>query len=344
MALGRLRFDETAFSQNYHYFRDRTAGETGAVVKADAYGTGAPRTVRILEREGCQHYFVASYGEAKAIHSYTSGKIYVLMGPQNAEEAELIASHGWIPILNSASQIRTWHSFRDQPAALHIDTGMHRLGVPVAECGDLELDGYNLCLILTHLACADDPEDPENRVQLDLFTGVAKHFSGIPTSIGNSAGILLGEEFQGSMTRPGLGLFGGNPWSKLANPMQPVITCEGLVVQIRSVPAGETVGYGGTYSAPRDMRVATVGLGYADGIPCNLSNRGYVVFDGPKMPIVGRVTMDSTQVDCTEQPLLREGDFVQFIGPDVPVDEVARLAGTISYEILTGLGNRFEFR
>lgn len=343
MSFGRILFDQHAFLANYEYFRSRSKGDAGAVVKANAYGTGSSRAASLLSGAGCRHFFVAVTEEAEAIKADATGAIYVLSGPKNREDAELLASNGFVPVLNSNAQIELWEPYKDKACALHVDTGMQRLGVAVEDCPNLTVDSFNLCLVMTHLACADEPEHPANRKQVREFSTVLPFFRGVPTSIGNSAGILNGEEFQGDVSRPGIGLYGGNPWQDLQNPLRSVVTCEGNVLQIREVPEGMPVGYSASFEARDNLRVATVGLGYADGIPRKLSNRGECVFNRFRMPIVGHVSMDATQIDCTNCPELVEGDYVQFFGDTISVDEVARIAGTIPYEILTRLGNRYEY-
>ncbi len=343
MQLGRILFDHQAFLSNFDYFRSRSTGETGAVVKANGYGTGSSRASRLLREAGCKHFFVAVLDEADAIKANTSGQIYVLSGPTNSEDAERIASQGYVPVLNSVLQVELWRPYRDRACALHIDTGMQRLGIAVGDCPNLVVDSFNLCLVMTHLACADVPEHSFNRDQIREFSRVLPFFPGAPTSIGNSAGILNGEEFQGDVVRPGIGLYGGNPWKARPNPFRPVVTCEGMVLQIRRVHKGESVGYSASYVAQEEIRVATVGLGYADGIPRSVSNRGECAFNGVRMPVVGHISMDATQVDCSNCLELVEGDYVQFFGDTISVDEVAQTARTIPYEILTHLGNRYDY-
>lgn len=343
MPLGRILFDSHAFLKNYDYFRSNSIGETGAVVKANAYGTGASRATSLLRDAGCEHFFVAVLEEGIEIKANTSGAIYILSGPSNGEDAERIAAEGFVPVLNSISQIELWERYKDKDCAVHVDTGMQRLGIAVEDCQELAIDSLNVSLVMTHLACADVPEHPANQKQVREFSKVRRFFSGVRTSIGNSAGILNGEEFQGDVVRPGIGLYGGNPWTERVSPVRPVVTCEGVVLQIRKVRRGESVGYNASYVAQDELRVATVGLGYADGIPRSLSNCGECAFKNVRMPFVGHVSMDATQLDCTSCSELCEGDFVQFFGDTISVDEVAQRARTIPYEVLTGLGNRFEF-
>lgn len=343
MPLGRILFDSHAFLKNYHHFRSNSKGETGAVVKANAYGTGASRATSLLRDAGCKHFFVAVLEEGIEIKAITSGAIYILSGPSNGEDAERIAAEGFVPVLNSISQVELWERYKDKACAVHVDTGMQRLGIAVEDCPKLAIESFNVCLVMTHLACADVPKHPANHQQVHEFSEVLRYFRGVPTSIGNSAGILNGEEYQGDVVRPGIGLYGGNPWTELPSPVHPVVTCEGVVLQIRKVRRGETVGYAASYVAQDELRVATVGLGYADGIPRSLSNCGECAFENIRLPFIGHVSMDATQIDCTSCLQLAEGDFVQFFGDTISVDEVAQKARTIPYEVLTGLGNRFEY-
>ena len=324
MGHSRLTVDLDALAANYRVFRARSEDGVAAVVKADAYGLGMASVSRRLHEEGCRRFFVATEEEGLALRRELPRdcEIYVFSGEVSAQ--------GLIPVANQPSQLRPG------PVAVHVDTGMHRLGfVP----GEVPED-IDVRLLLTHLACADTPDHPQNAIQLKRFEAVAARFPGVPVSIGNSAGILNGVR---GMGRPGIGLYGGNPYSDRDNPMRCVATLEGQVLQVRRVRAGESVGYGGTARLERDAVVAVVGAGYADGVPRLLSNRGAVAIRGNRAPILGRVSMDMTHVEATDVALGR-GDWVEFFGPTVSVDEVARWAQTIAYEVLTGVGARAERR
>ena len=334
----RLRFDEQAFLANYTFFCARSKGETGAVIKSNGYGTGAIRAAHLLREAGCKHFFVANTVEATEIVSHAGGRIYVLLGPQNGEDASVIAYHGFVPVLNTTQQIEMWLDHRTRECAVQFDTGMKRLGLQVDDCHRLPLEELEPCLVMTHLACADNPDHPLNRHQVDSFGRVLDRFQGIPTSIGNSAGTLLGPEYHGDVTRPGIGLFGANPTNSNPSPVLPVVSCEGKVLQIHTVDAKQSVGYRASYKSSKPMRVATIGIGYAHGISRGLSNRGFVAFRGKRLPIVGQVSMDMTQIDCSSAPDLDIGDFVEFFGSQIPIEEVANSLDTISYEILTSVG------
>lgn len=339
MAFKRFTFDEQAFLANYALFSSRAVGACGAVVKANAYGTGVRRVVRLLEQKGCQHFFVATPNEGIAIRDLTTTNVYVLSGPTNDTVARQIAHHNLIPVLNSPNQLTLWEPYREFPCSIHVDTGMHRLGFEANTLDELDFSPFQIRLLMTHLACADDPDHPQNEIQLSHFNKVRTCFPNTPTSVGNSAAILIGEQFQGDIVRAGIGLYGGNPFVNRESPVEPVCTLEGRVLQIREVRANSPIGYKASFTTSTPTRVAVVGIGYADGVPRSLSNNGSVAFRGQSMPIIGKVSMDATQVDCTQVVDLKENDYVEFFGPTISVDEVASKSNTIAYEILSHVGN-----
>jgi alanine racemase len=336
----RLSIDLGALVANYQLMRDAARpGSAGAVVKANAYGLGDPAVGRALWAAGCRDFFVATASEGVALRGeLPDAVIYVFEGARQASVAELLAA-GLIPVLNHRAQLDVWRaSGGGRPAAVHLDSGLHRLGFPPdVKVGDFH--GVRVCLLVTHLACADEPDHPMNQRQLERFAAARGGFPGVPVSIGNAAAILHGGGMTGDIGRPGIGLFGGNPFANRPNPMRPVVTLEGRVLQIRDIAAGETVGYGATYTAPAPLRAAVVGLGYADGLPRLLSNRGEAAVAGTRCPIIGRVSMDLTVIDVSRVAADLD-DWVEFFGPTVTVDEVAGWAGTIAYEVLTGIGPR----
>jgi alanine racemase len=336
----RLRIDLGALVANYALFqRAARPGVAGAVVKADGYGLGAPPVVRALWSAGCRDYFVATVAEGVALRAeLPDAIIYAFEGARHDSVLDLLSA-GLIPVLNHAGQLDTWRrTAGGQAAAVHVDTGMHRLGFP-PDVTSSDFRGVRVALLMTHLACADDPDHPMNRRQLERLSQVRESFPGVPVSIGNSAGVLGGPELTGDLGRPGIGLYGGNPYLGAPSPVRPVVTLEGQIIQLRQVAAGESIGYGATYTARTPMQVAVVGLGYGDGLPRLLSNRGEAALGGRRCPIVGRVSMDLTVIDVTAAEASVE-DRVEFFGPTVLVDEVAAWAETIAYEILTGLGRR----
>lgn len=319
----RLIVDLDALAANYRRFRESASGGSAAVVKANAYGLGVAPVARRLAAEGCRQFFVATDAEGRELRQVLpDAEIFVFSGVVEGEDL--------IPVVNHADQMRAG------PIALHVDTGMRRLGFDDLDDAAIP-QGTEVRLLMTHLACADAPHHPLNRQQLAHFRALMARFPGVPASIANSAAILTGVEGIG---RPGIGLYGGNPYPGEENPMRCVATLEGEVLQVRNVPAGTPVGYGATHVTGRNSVIAVVGIGYADGVPRALSNIGQASLHTVRAPIVGRVSMDLTLVDATDLPSVRPGDWIEFFGRSIGIDEVAAWADTISYEILTGVGNR----
>lgn len=341
-----LRVDLDALARNYRLLREHAApAECAAVVKANAYGLGVEPVVRRLLREGCKRFFVATAAEAHELRTLApTAEIAVFEGAL-ASTVDALAKLDVRPVLNTVEQVERWRG--RGPALLHLDTGMNRLGLGSNDVAalavrkdvlaDLELD-----FVITHLACADTPGHPLNAEQLARFERMRRLLPSAPTSIGNSAGTLIDAAHRGDLVRPGIALYGGNPFSDRPNPMTPVVTLTAPILQLRDISDAQTVGYGATYLASPPARLAVVGIGYADGYPRRLGNGGVAAIDGRRVPVVGRVSMDLICVDVTALPRdsVRVGDPVELIGRTVGLDEVATAAGTISYEILTGLGHR----
>jgi len=348
-----LSIDLDALAENYQALVDRAApARCGAVVKANAYGLGMEPVARRLAASGCDCFFVATLPEALALRKIApAGHIYVLEGLWPEQVAAFSAAE-LLPVINSLAQLALWaDSDKPRRCIIQIDTGMSRLGLAPAEfrglVGDTSaLDSIRIDYLMTHLACADEPGNPLNQQQIGLFDELRALLPELPGSVGNTAGILNGPGFCGDLVRPGIGLYGGNPVPGISDPLQPVATLEGRVVQLREIPAATPVGYGAEFRARGPTTLATLGLGYADGYPRSLGNRGYGVIQGQRVPVVGRVSMDSLVVDITRlgAGALSPGDFVQLLGPDVDIDELARLGNTVSYELLTGFGTRLERR
>ena len=354
---GRITVDLGAVRANYERLAAAVApARVGAVVKADAYGLGAGPIVRALADAGCRDVFVAFLGEALRLRPHLSAdvRIHVLNGLAPGEEA-LCAARRVVPVLNSLAQARRWRETSRSvgaalPAALQIDTGMSRLGMAPAEAEGLlaERDftqGVELTLLMTHLACADVPDDPANRRQRERLRALADRVApDAPVSIANSAGSVLAPAFHGDLVRAGVALFGAAPAPGLVGRLQPVVRLEARVIQVRSVEAGAGVGYGLTYTAPRPSRLATLAIGYADGWSRRLGGIAATWFGGVRLPLVGRVSMDSMTVDVTALPpgAIDEGDHVELIGPNAPLETIAAQAETIPYEILTALGPRLR--
>lgn len=347
-----LTIDLEAVRANYRVLsRAAAPAHAAAVVKADAYGLGAARMALALMAEGCRTFFVAVASEGLDLRDLVGPgpDIHVLNGlPPGSER--VAAAAGLTPVLNSLPQLASWREAAPQsgprlPASLHVDTGMSRLGVSAEEAGRIAADpsatnGIDLALILSHLACAEDTENPANEAQLTRFEAARAKFPGVPASLANSSGIFLGQRYRFDMVRPGAALFGVNPTPSQGNPMARVVQLRAKVAQIRRLHPGDTVGYGRSFRAERAVHTATISLGYGDGWPRAAAAAAF--FQGVRLPFLGRVSMDSIVIDISALPegALQTGALVELIGPNQSVDDVARAAGTIGYEILTRLGQR----
>lgn len=355
-AAGLLTIDLGALAENYRLLSIEAApAKAAAVVKADAYGLGAEKVVPVLLEAGCRDFFVAHFSEALKLRPLIPGdaRLFVLNGLLPGDE-ETCADAGIIPVLNGVEQVARWKeeaAFREKalPAALQFDTGMSRLGLSMDEARALAadphgLEGIALEILMSHLACADEQENPANGAQLGVMQEAATLFPGVPVSFANSGGLFLTGDFKGALCRPGIALYGGNPSPDMENPMKPVVSLDVAVVQTRSVPAGTAIGYGGTLVADKPMRLAVISAGYADGLPRSLSSRGAAYWNGIRLPIAGRVSMDSIILDITALPegTLKLGDRVELIGTHQTLEQIATDADTISYEILTSLGARYR--
>ncbi len=353
-----LTIDLDAIAWNYALLRARvseTGGACGGVVKADGYGLGAGIVARRLAREGCRDFFVAHLAEGAAIKPAlpADARIYVMHGAMPGAEPDL-ARLGLIPALNSPEQLAAWsrqarQAGRELPALLQVDTGMSRMGFSPEEARQVaadpdKLSGVRLDYVMSHLACADDPSDPTNARQLAVFNQLRAVFPGVPGTLANSSGVFLGADYHADLARPGAALYGVAPVTGAPNPMRAVAHLTAKIVNIRTIPAGAGVGYGMTFRAAADTRVATIAIGYADGFLRSLSNSGAAFAHDVRLPIVGRVSMDSVGVDISalSPGRLAIGDTVELLGPNQGVDDLANAAGTIGYEILTSLGLRFH--
>ncbi len=350
---GRLTVDLGAIVANWRTIAARVApATTGAVVKADAYGLGAARVAPALARAGCRDFFVAHLVEARALAGAlpSDTRIFILNGLIPGEEAEAIAL-GVIPVLNAPEQVRAWAEAagalgRRLPAALQVDSGMARLGLTADEAGVLAddaalLDRIDLKLVMSHLASADEPYDSLNDAQLARFLALCGRLPPAPRSLANSGGAFLDPGFALDLVRPGVSLYGGAAHAG-GNGMATAVTLDAPVVQLRNVPSGTGIGYSHLLKSDAPMRLATVGLGYADGWPRELTGRGSAWFGGVRLPFAGRVSMDSIILDIGALPVgaLKVGDRVEFLGSNRPLDVVAEEARSISHEILARLGPR----
>ena len=349
---GVLTVDLDALARNYRTLRKAAARSTcGAVVKANAYGLGVGPVAGRLWDEGCRDFFVATAQEGAELRAeLAEADIFVFEGVLEGSAGSILDAE-LIPILNSIEQIGHWRRVgAARPAALHLDTGMSRLGLNGAQVREVSQAGLlrelELRYVLTHLACADVPTHPLNARQVRDFARLVKLLPEVRTSIGGSAGVLLGPEFRGDLVRPGVALYGGSPFANGGNPMEPVVTLEGIVLQTTTVGRRRTVGYGATHTVRSGARLAIVGAGFADGYPRALGNCGVAFAGGIEVPVVGRVSMDMVTLDVSgiAPADVQPGDTVELLGRNVLLDDLARAAGTIGYDILTGLGPRWQRR
>jgi alanine racemase len=343
-----LTIDLAALAENWRTLaRHCETAECAAVVKADAYGLGIEPAASALHRAGARTFFVALLSEAERLRAaLPDAVIYVLNGlpPGTAKRFTALDLR---PVLGSPDEIAEWAP-TGLPAALHIDTGMNRLGLTTEEARAFAAAPTSRpALVMSHLACADEPDHPLNAVQAARFREIAALFAGVPASLANSAATLLGAPYRFDLCRPGIALYGSNPIPSRQNPMRPVVGLDARIVQVRDVPAGESVGYGAAHIVRRDSRVAVLSLGYADGIiragGGSDDHPGAVVMAGGiPCPLIGRISMDLIAVDITDAPGLSRGERIEILGAHRGVDDLAAAAGTIGYEILTGLGRRYR--
>jgi alanine racemase len=355
---GILTIDVGAIVENWRALGARAQpAECAAVIKADAYGCGIAPVADALAKAGCETFFVAHLAEARAARQVAAGAaIYVLNGLLPGTAAAC-AESDLRPVLSSTAEFDEWTAFRTATAwlggaALHVDTGMNRLGLGIDEAAALAQRfprNPGIALVMSHFAIAEEADHPLNAKQMGLFRDVRALFPGIPGSLANSSGIFLGPDAHHDMVRPGVALYGANPTPEHLNPMRPVVRLEGRIVQVRDIAEGDTVGYGATWTAGRDSRVAAVCIGYADGFmraagSSNLRSGADAIVAGRRCPLAGRVSMDLLVVDITDlgehEP--QRGDFVTLLGDEIGVDDLAARAGTIGYEVLTSLGRRYR--
>lgn len=350
---GRLTIDLGALVANWQDLAQRARpGDCAAVVKANAYGLGIEPVTTALWTAGCRTFFVALPQEAFALRKILAdAQIYCLGGLTPGGAAHYVVQR-IRPVLNTLGEVDAWAEFAgDHPAALHIDTGMTRLGLSLDDAKTLSQDAtkvakLNLTHIMSHLACADEPDHPLNATQIANFSRARAMFPGIPGSLANSAGTLQDALFRHDLARPGIAIYGGRAINTAPNPMRPVISLEARILQVRDAKAGESVGYGAMHTLARASRIAIVGVGYADGYHRLIGNHpdARATINGHATPLLGRISMDLTAIDVTDSVFdsVHAGDLVSLINASHTIDNVADHAQTIGYEILTGLGTRYE--
>jgi alanine racemase len=356
---GILTIDLAAIEANWKKLAGMTIPvECAAVVKGDAYGCGLDPVARKLSKAGCRTFFVADVAEGRRVRAIApDATIYVLNGLMPGS-AQTFANDNLRPVINSTTELAEWDAFVatkkwNGGAALHVDTGMNRLGISIDEAiaiaTRIQSENHGFALLMSHLACAETPDHPLNDKQVRLFREIRIMYRGVASSLANSAGIFLGGTLYCDLVRPGVALYGANPVPGKPNPMRPVVELKGRIIQVRGVAKGDTVGYGATFSAARPSRVAVIAVGYADGfLRSAAANKGKaageVVVAGKRCPVAGRVSMDLIAVDVTDLPegTARRGDFATLIGEGMSVDDLAAGMGTVGYEVLTNLGRRYH--
>jgi alanine racemase len=357
-AAGMLSIDLSALAANWRELCARAApAECGAVVKADGYGCGIAPVSTALVHAGCRTFFVADLPEARSVRRIApAATLYVLNGLAPGT-AEAFAEADLRPVIGSLAELGEWREFRAASgwrgrAALHVDTGMNRLGLApeqAAEIAGRDAPLPEIVLLMSHFACAEEPGHPLNARQMAEFHQLRALFPGIPASLANSSGIFLGPDAHHDLVRPGVALYGANPTPGHLNLMRTVVRLEARVVQVREVAAGETVGYGATWTAQRPTRLAILAVGYADGLPRAASASdtkpgAEAIIAGRRCPLAGRISMDLLAVDVNDLPedSPRRGDFAALLDEEIGLDELASHAGTIAYEVLTRLGRRYR--
>lgn len=355
----KLYIDLDALCHNYQKLRDLSpTAICASVVKANAYGLGLEDVSRALSKAGCTHFFVAQPREAARLRKVQpKAQIMVLNGLYEAAE-DYYTEHNLIPVLNTVEEAEAWARFAEKkgeklPALAHIDTGMNRLGMSARECDDIFSNerlsqGLDILYLMSHLACADRPDDEHNRAQLKNFQDVLSKHPQARASLANSAGIFLGPDYHFDMTRPGYALYGGKSTDLAQAEMSPVVHLRAKFLQIRDVNTGESVGYGARWVAKRESVIGILPIGYGDGFSRLHGSptdelRGQVYVSGKKVPIIGRVSMDLMAVDLTElaQSSALRNMSVEILGENITIDELAESAQTIGYEVLTNLGSRY---
>lgn len=356
---GLLTIDLAAIGANWKRLYGMTVPvECAAVVKANAYGCGIEQVVPALNKVGCRTFFVADLPEARRVRALApEAVVYVLNGLMPGTAAAF-AGANLRPVINSTTELAEWDSFVaanhwQGGAALHVDTGMNRLGLTpeeaVAIAPRVQAEGHGFKLLMSHFACAEIPDHPMNDRQIRLFREIRILFRGVPSSLANSAGIFLGGTAHCDLVRPGIALFGGNPIPGQKNVMRPVVELKGRITQVRHVKKGDTVGYSASWTAARPTRLAIVASGYGDGYfraaaATKTKPAANVIIAGKQCPLVGRVSMDLLAIDVTDLPngVARRGEFATLIGGEIGVDELGAACGTIGYEVLTNLGRRYH--
>jgi alanine racemase len=335
----RLTIDAKAIQSNWRWLQERAGVPAGAAVKADGYGLGARETTEALIEAGCRDFFVSTWAEAEALGNLPADVSLVVLhgvGPSDMEAARRLSAR---PCLNTVEQVARWKEIATgRPCDVMVDTGINRLGLRPTEIG--ALDGLAIDTLHSHLACADE-DTAMNEMQLERFRAVTSVVPAKRYSMANSAGICLGSDYSFDLVRPGLALYGGVPRGEAEDNIRQVARVEAQVVQRRTIPEGESCGYGATFMAKEDTKAAILNIGYADGYLRGFSSHGSAFAGEYALPVLGRVSMDLIAVGVDAAPEIKEGDWVEI---DYDLPSASKQSGLSQYELLTTLGSRFERR
>ncbi len=345
-----------ALADNYRLFEQHTAGNSSiaGIVKANAYGLGLKKVSQKLTNLDCSQFFVATLDEALELRAYDNKTPIAVLGglAQNIETNYL--THNITPVLNTQNDIKKWQELALKQhtklkTILHFDTAMNRLGLSVDDAYTLINDktlfnALNIQIVMSHFACADEKDHPLTQQQADLFAKITAHFPDSQKSLANSSGLFRDNSYHFDLVRPGYALYGGNPTPETQNPMQPVVSLNTPILQTRNCKKGESIGYGATHIFNKDTRTATVAIGYADGFLRSNSSKAILYYNNQPCPVLGRVSMDLVTIDISQiqgqQP--QQDDPIEVLGPNQSIDNLAKNADTIGYEILTSLGHRYK--
>jgi alanine racemase len=336
----RLHLDGAALVSNWRFLRSQGDAACGAAVKADAYGLGSREVVRRLRDAGCKDFFVAHWGEAAAIADLIPPEQIAVFNGIGPDDIEYCRSIGAIPVLNTPSQVERWRASGGGLCHVMVDSGINRLGIGPEQMHSGLFASLDIDILMTHLACADE-DSPENEAQLASFLSMSQAVPARRRSMANSSGIMLGRDYHFDLTRPGMALYGGITRPELRPHIKQVVRIQSQVLQIRKHNIGARIGYNGTYVCGGETKVATCSIGYADGYRRNFSGSGMVSFGNISLPVIGRVSMDLITVDATNSSALVEGDWVDV---EYSLELASMQSGLSQYELLTGLGQRFERR
>lgn len=344
----RLQIDLDALGDNYIYFKSLCqTSEAAGVVKANGYGLGSEKCAQKLVEIGCENLFVAHILEGIQLRKTLKKVCHItVLNGFFSDEISKFQEFDLTPTINNLDQLELWQKYSNgRECALHVDTGMNRLGLSQEEFEDniSKIKSLNIGLVMSHLACASDKNHTLNQVQLDRFLHCTKLLPNTKSSLAASAGAILGPQYHFDMSRIGIGLYGSNPMDSGSYPIKPVVTLNAPIIQLRSISKGQSIGYGASFIAPAPMKIAIIALGYADGFIRSASNAGFGAYEGIICPIIGRVSMDLIAIDISHLSTTPKiGAQMELLGQNANIDEQAKKMGTIAYEILTRLGSRFD--